>query len=115
MESGATAKLNGNAYTSGTTISAEGAYTIELSDRAGNSTTYTFTIDKTAPVVGSYDAYTNKGFTLRRLIIGIINCRRIPKRFPVFVTDGNPLRRVAGDIEHTRGPNTVGCFIAAKR
>ncbi len=63
-ESGATAKLNGNAYTSGTTISAEGAYTIELSDRAGNSTTYTFTIDKTAPVVGSYDAYTNKGFTL---------------------------------------------------
>lgn len=63
-ESGVTAKLNGNAYTSGATVSAEGSYDIVLSDKAGNSTTYTFTIDKTSPTIGSYDAYTNKEFTL---------------------------------------------------
>ena len=64
MDAGATATLNGSAYTSGRKISAEGAHTIVLTDRAGNSTTYTFTIDKTAPVIDAYNIYTNAEFTM---------------------------------------------------
>ncbi|WP_066248534.1 Ig-like domain-containing protein [Neobacillus drentensis] len=45
------ATLNGNDFISGTTVSADGAYTFVASDEAGNKTTVTFTIDKTAPVV----------------------------------------------------------------
>ena len=36
-------------------ISEEGEYTIVLTDLAGNSTTYTFTIDKTAPILSGID------------------------------------------------------------
>ncbi|MGN0764858.1 MAG: hypothetical protein ACI4MO_00040, partial [Christensenellales bacterium] len=51
-DTAATAKLNGAAYTKGSTISDEREHTIVLTDLAGNSTTYTFTIDKTAPTIG---------------------------------------------------------------
>ena len=47
--------LNGSDFTSGTTITVEGVYTLDVAvtDLAGNSTseTVTFTIDKTAPVI----------------------------------------------------------------
>jgi hypothetical protein len=46
-----TATLNGEAFTSDTTVSAEGSYTLVVTDAVGNETTATFTIDKTAPVV----------------------------------------------------------------
>lgn len=50
-----TATLNGEPFTSGTTITAEGDYTlrIEATDLAGNSSTQarTFAIDKAAPVI----------------------------------------------------------------
>ncbi|WP_053361178.1 Ig-like domain-containing protein [Bacillus sp. FJAT-27251] len=45
------ATLNGDAFTSGTTVSAEGSHTLVVTDQAGNVTTVSFTIDKTAPVV----------------------------------------------------------------
>ena len=63
-ENGCTATLDGSSYTAGKTISAEGSHTIVLTDKAGNSTMYTFTIDKTAPIIDAYNAYTNKSFTL---------------------------------------------------
>ncbi|MFX3636020.1 MAG: S-layer homology domain-containing protein [Candidatus Pristimantibacillus sp.] len=45
--------LNGNPYSSGTDITQDGAYTLIVSDPAGNSTTVTFKIDTIAPdVVG---------------------------------------------------------------
>ena len=50
--SGAT--LNGNTYTSGTPITQEGSYTLMISDLAGNSTTITFSIDKTVHGILSY-------------------------------------------------------------
>ncbi|XEC95624.1 S-layer homology domain-containing protein [Paenibacillus tarimensis] len=53
-----TATLNGNAYTAGSAVSAEGGYTLVATDSAGNETTMTFTIDKTAPVV---DGVTDGG------------------------------------------------------
>ena len=46
-----TATLDGSAFTSGDTVSAEGSHTVIATDAAGNSRTVTFTIDKTAPVV----------------------------------------------------------------
>ncbi|MCD1260931.1 S-layer homology domain-containing protein, partial [Paenibacillus athensensis] len=46
-----TATLNGSAFVSGTTISADGAYTLIVTDAAGNATTVNFSIDKTAPVI----------------------------------------------------------------
>ncbi|UVI30938.1 hypothetical protein [Paenibacillus spongiae] len=46
-----TATLDGAAFTSGSIVSAEGAHTVIATDAAGNSTTVTFTIDKTAPIV----------------------------------------------------------------
>ncbi|WP_042167106.1 DNRLRE domain-containing protein, partial [Paenibacillus gorillae] len=46
-----TATLNGNAFTSGTVVSAEGAYVLIVTDAAGNVTNVTFTIDKTPPTV----------------------------------------------------------------
>ena len=61
-ESAATAKLNGTNYTQGSTISAEKQHTIVLTDLAGNSTTYTFTIDKTAPT-GTLSGVSNGGYT----------------------------------------------------
>ena len=61
----ATAKLNGEEYTKETFISTENSYTLILTDKATNSTTYNFVIDKTAPtgtlsgIVG-IDNYTNR-------------------------------------------------------
>ncbi|WP_315112890.1 immunoglobulin-like domain-containing protein [Clostridium intestinale] len=48
-----TATLNGATFTSGTDITEEGTYTLVVKDNAGNTTTKTFTIDKTAPVVSN--------------------------------------------------------------
>ncbi|WP_066310402.1 Ig-like domain-containing protein [Bacillus sp. FJAT-29814] len=50
-----TATLNGVSYTSGTTVSAEGSYTLVVTDEVGNQTTVTFSIDKTAPVVSGVE------------------------------------------------------------
>jgi uncharacterized lipoprotein NlpE involved in copper resistance len=47
---GVSAKLNGNSYTSGSSISAEGAYSLVVTDAYGNQVTVTFTIDKTPPL-----------------------------------------------------------------
>ncbi len=64
-DSRASATLNGSNYSKGATISAEREHTIILRDTAGNSTSYTFVIDKTAPtgtlsgIVGE-DNYTNR-------------------------------------------------------
>ena len=38
-------------YTSGTSLTEEGNYLMTITDKAGNSTSYTFTIDKTAPTL----------------------------------------------------------------
>ncbi|MFP5116379.1 lamin tail domain-containing protein [Bacillaceae bacterium C204] len=46
-----TAALNGNEFTSGTVVKAEGTYTLVVTDQAGNKATIHFMIDKTAPVV----------------------------------------------------------------
>ncbi|MFS0689999.1 Ig-like domain-containing protein [Sporosarcina sp. 179-K 8C2 HS] len=46
-----TALLNGEAFTSGTTVSVEGSYTLVVTDAVGNESIVSFTIDKTAPVV----------------------------------------------------------------
>jgi hypothetical protein len=45
------ATLNGSAFVSGTTVSAEGVYVLVVTDLANNVTTVNFTIDTTAPVV----------------------------------------------------------------
>ncbi|MET3697095.1 Ig-like domain repeat protein [Bacillus oleivorans] len=44
-----TATLNDVSFTSGGTVSAEGNYTLKVTDSAGNETTVEFVIDKTAP------------------------------------------------------------------
>ncbi|WP_245946932.1 tail fiber protein [Paenibacillus cellulosilyticus] len=49
--SGASAKLNDEDYSSGTSITDDGDYTLVLKDTAGNTTTVHFTIDLTAPTV----------------------------------------------------------------
>ncbi|OMD49739.1 S-layer homology domain-containing protein [Paenibacillus odorifer] len=46
-----TASMNGDPFVSGATVSAEGDYTLVVTDAAGNVTTVNFTIDKTAPTV----------------------------------------------------------------
>ena len=46
-----TATLDGAPFSSGGTVSAEGKHTLVVTDTAGNVTTVSFTIDKTAPVV----------------------------------------------------------------
>ena len=43
--------MNGAPFTSGSTISADGIYTLVVTDAAGNVTTVPFTIDKTPPNV----------------------------------------------------------------
>ncbi|WP_332649640.1 S-layer homology domain-containing protein [Lysinibacillus sp. 54212] len=53
-----TATLNGSPFTSGTVVSAEGGYTLVVTDAAGNSTTVLFTVDKTPPEV---TGVTNNG------------------------------------------------------
>ncbi|MGG1637637.1 S-layer homology domain-containing protein [Paenibacillus sp. NRS-1760] len=46
-----TAKLNGAAFTNGTEVTADGSYTLVITDAAGNATTVNFVIDKVAPIV----------------------------------------------------------------
>lgn len=62
-ESEATATLDGKAYTSGSNISAEGSHTIRLTDVAGNISTYSFTIDRTAPV-GELSGVNENGYAV---------------------------------------------------
>ncbi|MEI6579867.1 MAG: leucine-rich repeat protein [Eubacteriales bacterium] len=50
-----TAALNGDAFTSGTDVIAQGIYTLIVTDAAGNTTTVQFIIDKTAPAVDGVD------------------------------------------------------------
>src|SRR5690606_32903229 len=45
------AKLNGASFYNGTVVSAEGSYTLVVTDPANNVTTVSFEIDKTVPVV----------------------------------------------------------------
>ncbi|MGV3640173.1 MAG: Ig-like domain-containing protein, partial [Adhaeribacter sp.] len=58
-----TATLNGAAFANNTVVSAEGHYTLVVTDVAGNFTTLSFDIDKTAPtgtlVINSNAAQTN--------------------------------------------------------
>ena len=61
-EKEAIATLNGEQYYSGIQISAEGYYTLELTDKVGNTKTYNFIIDKTAPE-GELIGVEDKGFT----------------------------------------------------
>ena len=60
---GVVGTLNGSPFVSGTVVSAEGDYTLIVTDAYGNSVTVTFTIDKTAPVgtvlIAGGAAYTN--------------------------------------------------------
>ncbi|MFJ7648879.1 DNRLRE domain-containing protein, partial [Lysinibacillus sp. NPDC097279] len=57
-----TATLNGKSFVSGMAVDAEGSYVLVVTDNAGNTTTITFSIDKTAPIVsgvaegGSYNS-----------------------------------------------------------
>ncbi|WP_083402099.1 lamin tail domain-containing protein [Bacillus sp. MUM 116] len=61
-----TATLNGEKFTSGTTVSAEGEYILVVTDEAGNASVVNFTIDKTAPTVTgvSDNSYYNKDVTI---------------------------------------------------
>jgi alpha-tubulin suppressor-like RCC1 family protein len=61
------ALLNGIAFISGTTVSEEGSYVLIVTDDLGNTTTVSFVIDKTAPVItiGSYSTLpTNQDVTV---------------------------------------------------
>ncbi len=55
-----TAKLDGNDFTSGKTVTSEGSHTLVVTDAAGNATTVNFTIDKTAPNAPTVDTVTSK-------------------------------------------------------
>jgi len=57
-----TATLNGSPFTSGTTITQDGHYTLIVTDAAGNSTTIQFTIDKT-PFAGTIRINQGSGYT----------------------------------------------------
>jgi hypothetical protein len=46
-----TATLNGDPFASGSEVSAEGDYTLIVTDATGNVTTIAFTIDKTVPII----------------------------------------------------------------
>ncbi|MEC1521897.1 Ig-like domain-containing protein [Neobacillus niacini] len=65
-----TATLNGNTFISGTTVSAEGTYTLIVRDVAGNETTVTFTIDKTKTVLTNVIAETIQGNTKTTTVSG---------------------------------------------
>lgn len=48
---GVTAKLNGNAFTSGSKVSANGSYTLVVTNASGNSTTVNFKLDNVPPTI----------------------------------------------------------------
>ncbi len=52
--SGGTALLDGQAFGSGSTVSAEGTHTITVTNTNGSSAAITFTVDKTAPVTPTF-------------------------------------------------------------
>ena len=85
-----TATLNGSNFTSGTVVSVEGSYVLEVSDVAGNKTKVEFKIDKTAPVVsgvennGSYN--TNRNITFNEGI-ATLNGLKITSGTVVSVED----------------------------
>ncbi|MFJ7951291.1 S-layer homology domain-containing protein [Lysinibacillus sp. NPDC096418] len=54
-----TATLNGAAFTNGTIVSADGNYTLVVTDAVGNTTTVTFLIDKTAPQISVVSIKSN--------------------------------------------------------
>ena len=60
------ATLNGVAFDSGDVVSAEGDYTLVVTDEAGNVTTVEFSMDKTAPTVSGVTngAYYNSNVTI---------------------------------------------------
>jgi alpha-tubulin suppressor-like RCC1 family protein len=61
------ATLNGADFTTGTEVTAEGSYVLTVTDLAGNETTVSFVLDKTAPIitVGSYSTLpTNQDVTV---------------------------------------------------
>ena len=63
-ESGCTATLNGNPYTSGTAIRESGTYSFYIEDKYGNYAYYTVTVDKIAPqgaLVGASDGGITNG------------------------------------------------------
>lgn len=49
------ATLNGEKYVKGTPISKEGKYVLEVTDKAGNKKSLSFTIDKTTPVISGVE------------------------------------------------------------
>ncbi len=49
------ALINGVPFTSGTSVSNEGSYKIEVSDEAGNTATDCFIIDRTAPIISGVE------------------------------------------------------------
>ncbi|MGM0712180.1 Ig-like domain-containing protein [Brevibacillus parabrevis] len=59
-----TALLNGQPFSGGDTISQDGAYTLVVTDEAGNVTTLSFTVDQTKPqgtmTIGNGDTHTNQ-------------------------------------------------------
>jgi hypothetical protein len=61
-----TATLNGFLFISGTTISQEGSYELIVTDDAGNTTSVSFVIDKTAPVILGVE--NNKPYNTSRTI-----------------------------------------------
>lgn len=66
-EEGCSATLNGTSYSSGNCITSDGSYSLVLKDAVENSSTYTFTIDKTSPSLStdvSNGGYTNKQVTM---------------------------------------------------
>ncbi|GKU77790.1 S-layer homology domain-containing protein [Paenibacillus sp. L3-i20] len=62
-----TAKLNGDTFVSGTEIVLDGNYTLIVTDKTGNETTISFTIDTTAPKV---TGVTNGGSYKEKVIVG---------------------------------------------
>ena len=67
----ATALLNGEPYTEGTSIRTEGTHIIELIDECNNSSTYTFTIDKTV-VQYNLTGVENDGVTSNKVTLEIL-------------------------------------------
>ena len=103
-DSNASAELNGAEYISDTKITENGHYTLILSDKANNSTTYSFVIDKTAPsfsVSVSDKGYTNNDVTvsvtdnieLDSLMYGISDTLSEPAMTNMFVSG----RKYSGD------------------
>lgn len=64
-----TATLNGIAFISGTTVSAEAAYTLVVTDQTNNSTTVHFTIDKTPPIAPTINPGTGTYNSAQSVIV----------------------------------------------